>query len=183
VNRASSFVVGFVVALATSGAILAARLSEGSVRAALIGNAIVTIVAIACMRAVRRRALSEIDALVQAVGAFAGVLVAHAWAHHLATQIPWLCERPAQLVNDCVAATAVLGIIWAAARDLDWRWLTLSLAIVTAYHATSAHWHLDRAPHAFTFTVQQVVVAEALASAVALAVFHALASKKSTAAP
>jgi hypothetical protein len=64
--------------------------------------------------------------------------------------------------------------VWGCARNLDARVLGTGLVFVTAYVVTACRWHLDRAPHGFAATVQQLVAAQFLAAAIALAIFRVL---------
>ncbi|MGD0529492.1 MAG: hypothetical protein ABSE49_30420, partial [Polyangiaceae bacterium] len=92
---------------------------------------------------------------------------------------PWLSERPAQLVNDAVAVSCLLALAWASARDLDVRLLVLAFLVVTAYRVTASMWHVDQAPGGFQATVQQLVVAQLVGAAIALAVWRSLRGRPS----
>ena len=43
---------------------------------------------------------------------------------------------------------------------------------MTLYRATSRLWHLDAAPHGFVFTVQDLVLAQCAAAAIALPLYR-----------
>jgi hypothetical protein len=182
----AAFAMGLILALATSGAILEERVSAGSVRVALLANLAITSVAITLLAfassgaaalplAVTGHARRIAVALPQILGALAGILLVHAAVRRGAIAgPPWLCEQPAQLVNDAVAVFAILAVLWGCARDLDSRWLALALVVVTVYRATALHWHLDRPPHGFQATVQELIVAQFIAVALGAALFRTL---------
>ncbi len=182
----AAFAMGLILALATSGAILEERVSAGNVRVALLANLAITSVAIALLAfassgaaalplAVMGHGRRIAIALPQVLGALAGILLVHAAVRRGAIAgAPWLCEQPGQLVNDAVAVFAILAVLWGCARDLDSRWLALALVVVTAYRATALHWHLDRPPHGFQATVQELIVAQFVGVALGAALFRTL---------
>lgn len=162
---------GLLLALITSGGILGERISGGDVLVALGVNVLVTSVSILVLLVTleRRRGLSF---LAQGAGAVLGIALVHLLVHlRLTAELPWLSERPAQLVNDATAVAATLILVWACAKQLDARVLIGAFLLVTAYRATAGHWHLDRAPGGFELTVQQLVVIQFAASAFGMLLF------------
>ncbi|HEY1693253.1 MAG TPA: hypothetical protein VGG39_13890 [Polyangiaceae bacterium] len=109
----------------------------------------------------------------QAAGAVAGIGAVH-WALRslVVASAPWLCEQPAQLVNDAVAAASLLVVVWACARNLDPFLLGVALAALMFYGATAPAWHMDRTPTAPLVTVQSLVVIHWASMALALGVFR-----------
>ncbi len=177
--------VGLLLALATSGGIAEERVTRGAFDVALIANAITTVVSLAAVVLMARRGRGSfargsrpVQALAllgpQLLGAVAGIALVHVLLHReaLAT-LPWLSERPAQFVNDAVAICSVLALVWASAAGLDTRLLVLAFLGVTAYRMTSSIWHVDDAPGGFHTSVQECVVAQFVAAALALGVFRA----------
>lgn len=121
----------------------------------------------------RRASCSPVLATAQAIGVFAGIVALHlALARFALGELPWLSERPAQWVNDLVAAFGLLVLVAALSRRVDWRGLAIGAALVLLYRRTAEHWHLDQPPHGFEATVQQLVVAQFASVAVALLVFR-----------
>jgi len=111
----------------------------------------------------------------QLCGAVVGVLLVHALLRREALGVvPWLSERPAQLVNDAAAVAGFLALVWAAAGGLDARLLVIAFTGVTLYRVTSPMWHLDRAPGGFHTSVQDLVVAQLVAAALALGLFRTI---------
>jgi hypothetical protein len=164
---------GFVLAVVTCGGIVEERLSAGSPGVAFTANALVTFAAILALCLVQGRARLSRAALPQAVGAACGIV-----AIHLALRIgifhaaPWMSERPPQLVNDAVAVGSTLAVVWACARQLNTRLLVGTLVVLTVYRSTARFWHLDLPPHGFLLTVQDCVVAQCVAGALALAIYR-----------
>lgn len=180
---------GLVMGLAVSGGIVGERLTSGMLAVGLAANAMATASALLAARVALRRARvasqapssapharvvdGQLHPLVllapQAIGAAVGVAVVHVLLRHGVLGSPgWLSEAPAQLVNDAVGVFALLTVAWACAMDMDRPTLVLALVVVSIYRATASCWHLDRAPAAPQTTVQQFVVAEFVAAALAL---------------
>jgi hypothetical protein len=169
-----ALLTGLGLAAVTSGGILEARLTGGNMRVGMVANAAVTLAAIFALAAVHRfSAPASRVVLAQLVGASMGIV-----GIHLALRLgwvdgpAWLSERPAQLVNDAAAVSATLLIVWACARRLDVTLLAVALVLLSAYRLTARAWHLDAPPHGFVVSVQDLVVAEALAAALALALYR-----------
>ena len=170
-----AFSVGLLVAVAVSGGIVGERVTLGQLGVALVANAVATLAAVIAARATMRRPQGLPDLVPQVVGAVAGVGLVHLLLRYGALgAVPWLSERPPQLVNDAVAISGLLVLAWACARKLDPYLLVLALLIVTFYRMTATAWHLDRAPGAFHATVQQLVVAQLVAVAIALGICRTL---------
>lgn len=166
---------GLLVAGVTSGGIIGERLSEGSVFVGVSANVVATFAALflSLYAAHRRAPCSPVLVAAQAMGAFVGIVLVHlAFARFALGELPWLSERPAQWVNDLVAAFGLLVLVAALSNRVDWRGLAIGAALVLLYRQTAEHWHLDHPPHGFEATVQQLVVAQFASIAVALLVFR-----------
>ncbi len=115
----------------------------------------------------------------QVLGAAVGIALVHATLRReVVGAMPWLSERPAQLVNDVVAVSGLLALVWASASRLDTRIFVIALLVMTAYRATASAWHLDHAPHGFQTTIQELVVAQFVAAAIGLLVFRATLGRR-----
>ena len=170
----AAFMAGAVFAVVTSIGLVEERSSSGSPRVALVANAFVTFGAILILGLVQRRvAVSGRAIWAQAFGAACGIGLVHlALRMGLVPAPSWLSERPAQFMNDAVAVFATLTIVWACARRLDLRLLVGALLVVTAYRVTAPLWHMDAAPHGFLFRVQDLVLAQFVAAALALPLYR-----------
>jgi len=172
---AFAFSVGLLLALAASGGIAGERVTLGRLGFALLANAAATGAAILAARTTIRGARPLAVLVPQVVGAVVGVVLVHLLLRRAAQDaFPWLAEGPAQLVNDAVAVSGLLALAWACARGLDLRVLVGAFLVVTVYRLTSSMWHLDRAPGGFHVTVQDLVVAELFAAALALGLYRSL---------
>jgi hypothetical protein len=184
---AASFGVGWLVALATSAGIAGERITRAALPMVVLANAVATLAGVLAIVVTMRPMLVLFDGAerprklhtfavlaAQIVGAVAGIAVVHLVLRREAlAAVPWLSERPAQWVNDAVAVFGLLAIVWACARGLDLRLLVLALVGVTLYRVTSPMWHVDQAPGVFPISIQQLVVAQFVAAALALSVFRA----------
>jgi hypothetical protein len=190
---ALAFGSGLSLALLISAGLIAERLRAGSFDSALLINALVLCASVVVMtmnsRPIALRFVSLTDSgradgvlrmrrvlllVPQAVGALAGVALAHAALRHSGTSaLTWMCECPPQLVNDAVAVLGVFAAVWAfAARRVD-VWLLVSIfALLLWYGVTQSRWHVDHAPFAFEKTIQELVVAQVLAVATGLLAFR-----------
>jgi hypothetical protein len=169
------FGLGAVVAIAASAGLVGERLTRSAPPMVLLANAVATLAALLAIAVMMRRPKGERYALTTIAPQVAGALVAIAAVHlvlRYEVTSPWLSERPAQWVNDGVAVFGLLAIVWACAHQLDARLLVAVLACVTLYRATSPLWHLDRAPGGSAISIQQLVVAQLVAAALALGVFR-----------
>ena len=168
------FCAGLVLALVTCGGILEERLSSGNPGVALAANALVTFGAILALGLIQRRApLSNRAAVPQAIGAACGIVAVHlAVRMGIVHAAPWMSEKPPQLVNDAVAVFSTLAVVWACARRLNPGLLVGALVVLTLYRTTAGFWHLDVSPHGFLVTVQDFVLAQFVAGAVALGIYR-----------
>ncbi len=192
-TMAVAFATGLLLALTTSGGIAGERLTRGSFDVALVANAMATVAALLAMVPTMRRILvsfAELDedetratrvarrraatvVVPQLVGAACGVTLVHlALRHEALGAFPWLSEKPAQWMNDLVAVSGALALVWAAAQGLEPKLLVAALVGVTLYRATSPMWHLDHAPGGFSTSIQELVVAQLVAVAFALGIFR-----------
>jgi hypothetical protein len=183
--------MGLLIALATSAGIAGERITQGALGVALCANAATTAVALLVLflmvrgepifsvahggnqrgRTARFHRLTVFAP--QVCGAVLGVLLVHLLLRREALGIlPWLSERPAQLVNDTVAVAGFLVLVWASAGGLDARLLVLAFVGVTLYRVTSPMWHLDHAPGGFHTSVQELVVAQFVGAALAVGLFR-----------
>jgi len=171
-----AFLAGAALAVITSAGIVEERLSAGSVGVGLFVNGFVLLASILSLGVVRRRASGAANVLLaQTLGAIVGIAIVHlALRGGWIPRPSWLAERPAQLVNDGVAVLATLALVWACAHKLDLRLLVFALATVTLYKATGRFWHLDVPPGGFAVRVQDLVVAQVGATALALAIYRQL---------
>jgi len=171
---ASVFVAGTGLGLVTSAGIVEERLSAGSPAVAVVVNALVSGSAILVLALVQRRVhLSSLIVAWQLLGAVVGVLLVHLAVRAGAVPTPyWLAERPPQLVNDTVAVLSTLLLVWACAQRLDLRVLLTALLLVTGYRVTAGLWHLDLPPHGFALRVQDIVIAQFVAAALALPLYR-----------
>ncbi len=162
--------------MVTSTGLVEERSSSGSLSVAVVVNAVVTLGAMLVLGLVQRRVATSGRALLpQALGAACGIAVVHvALRMGLLVAPSWLSERPAQFMNDAVAVFSTLGIVWACARRLDLRLLVSALLVVTAYRVTAPFWHVDVAPHGFAFPVQDLVLAQFVAAALALPLYRGM---------
>jgi hypothetical protein len=166
---------GLLLAALTSAGIAGTRMSGGNAVAALAANAIATLAAIAIASHSLRMQSSVSRAGPQIAGAVLGIALVHGalWATGIASA-HLLVERPAQFVNDVVAALAILCVVWGAtSQPADLQRVIAGAAMILLYVATAAHWHLD--PIAFHGpTVQQLVALEFTGAAIGIAVFRSV---------
>ncbi len=174
-TAAGSFGLGAVVAVAASAGLVGERMTRSAPPIVLLANAVVTLAAVLAIAVVMRRPkegrYAPAAIVPQVAGAVFGIAAVHLAVRAVGTA-PWLSERPAQMMNDAVAVFGLLAIVWACAHQLDARVLVAVLACVTLYRATSPLWHLDRAPGGYAISIQQLVVAQLVAAALALGVFR-----------
>jgi hypothetical protein len=168
------FVAGTALGLVTSVGIVEERLSAGSPTIALVVNALVSGSALLVLALVQRRRPLSVEVITsELLGAATGVLLVHAAVRGGLVSAPyWLAERPPQLVNDVVAVLSTLLLVWACARRVDLRFLVGALLVVTAYRATAGLWHLDLPPRPFALRVQDIVIMQFVAAALALPLYR-----------
>jgi hypothetical protein len=166
---------GAALAVVTCGGILEERVSSGDPDVGLVVNVFVTLASVLLLGLLQRGTpIATPRVLVpQGIGAAFGIVAVHlALRLGLVSAPSWLCERPPQLVNDAVALFSTLAVVWACARGLSLRLLVAALLVLTLYRATGRFWHLDAAPHGFVVTVQDFVLAQFAAAALALVVYR-----------
>jgi hypothetical protein len=170
----AAFLAGAVLGTVTSGGIVLERLSGGDLRVGVAVNAFVTLLSILTLGLLKRAAPLGSRVLVpEIVGAWLGILGIHlALRFGWITGAPWLSERPLQLVNDGVAVFTTLAVAWACARRLDLRILVAALVALSLYRVTGRFWHLDARPNGFLVTVQDLVLAQCAAAALALPIYR-----------
>jgi hypothetical protein len=165
------FTAGFTLALVACAGLLAERVSRGNVKVAVVAHVLLTVAVLAIAHTQGR--VPRVAA--QFVGAALGIVIAHSLvrASSLAA-LPWLSERPGQLVNDAVAVFAPLAVVWGSSRrPPNTVGLVATLLLVTAYRASAAMWHLDGV--SFSYSVQDLVTGEFAGSAIGITTFRLLA--------
>ncbi|HTQ48555.1 MAG TPA: hypothetical protein VMI75_37620 [Polyangiaceae bacterium] len=174
------FVSGASLAVVTCGGILEERLSAGDPDVGLVANFFVTAASVLLLGLVQHRKRLAPPLLArQALGAAVGIVAVHlALRLGLVTAPRWLSERPPQFVNDVVAVFSALTLVWACARGLNVRLLVAALLVLTAYRATGRLWHLDAAPRGFVVPVQDFVLAQFVAAALALLVYRGMTRRE-----
>ena len=166
---------GAFLGVVTSGGIVVERLSSGSPNVAVVvKRAIISVAAILLLALVQRHVpLSAPVASTELFGAAAGVALVHVTLRAGLIDRPyWLSERPPQLVNDAVAVLSLLVIVWACTRRLNLRLLVVALFVLTLYRITGPSWHLDAPPLAFALSVQDIVIGQLVAAALALPLYR-----------
>lgn len=174
----AAFLATFLFSLCVSGSLVSARLVHGPSVVSWLWSLAVTLGAAALVA--RSRGFGRdplgLSSRAQRVPSFLGaqllagaaaIALIHWAALHLAAGTG-LAETPAQLVNDGVLIAALLGLVWCfTARSPIARAVlpVASFALVAAYAATRAAWHVDPFPG---FPVQSYVVGQVLATAAAL---------------
>ncbi len=186
--RPRTLVVGVLAGLAfaviSSAGIAAERLSRGSAEVtaaatAIASSAAVVVLAIA-LRPFWRKEWGgdpELPAFAtlasQALGAGLGVLVVHTLLRAGPFQgCVWLCERPAQLVNDFAAVFGALALVWGGTRrGLGLAANLVAFGIAVAYAWTGSRWHLDNWGTGSRLPVQMAVLVQLAATAIGVEVF------------
>jgi len=166
---------GLLIGLAASGALFAERLSAGSSALAVMLQVVTLalIVHVVWRWRALRTSLPVATPLTAIVGVALGVVLAHVAVRLAGLTGPPLNETPAQLVNDAMLGGGLVLLAWSVvATRLVTRIGAAAVvgAAVLAYHATSAHWHVD----AITFhelTIQQFVSMQLAGIAMGLMVF------------
>jgi hypothetical protein len=176
----AAFLAGAVFGAITSAGILEERLSAGSATVGMIVNAFMTFLSLLALGMIERRRSSARVLLLQLLGATVGIASVHLALRSGWIAVPvWLAERPAQFVNDGVAVFGTLALVWACARRFDLRVLLLALVIVTVYRASGRFWHLDVAPGGFSVSVQDLILAQFGAVALALPLYRRMTARES----
>jgi hypothetical protein len=178
-QAAAAFLAGAVFGAITSGGILEERLSAGNPTVGMIVNAFMTFLSLLALGMVERRRSSGGVLLLQLLGAIVGIASVHMALRAGWIAAPsWLTERPAQFVNDGVAVFGTLAVVWACARRFDVRVLLLALFIVTAYRVSGRFWHVDVAPGGFSVSVQDLILAQFGAVALALPLYRRMTTAR-----
>jgi hypothetical protein len=192
-----AFFCGLLLASLISAGVIGERLQAGSVRTALLVDLVVLVAGIFTtvltarplnvrfeelsrdgrVPTVTRLRPSVIMAL-QIVGIACGIGLVHLMLKQShASALSWMCECPPQFVNDAVATLGTLAAVWAcASRRLRMDLLIGTLGILLLYGFTRHHWHVDRAPFSFELTIQELVVAQVIATATGLLAFRRFSS-------
>ncbi len=174
---------GLLVTLISSAGILVERLTQGDAHLAVAANALTSVVvmgaALALMRLGARpnlaaeRGVTLLASLV--LGAVTAIVAVHLALRVGVVAAPvWISERPRQLVNDLVAAFAIVALLWGSSqRPPRLSSVVLALGALTAYRFTAGAWHADLfTPESRALSVQEFVVAEVVGAAIALAIFR-----------
>lgn len=162
-DRPTSFLATFALALVACGGILAQRLSGGSLVAALAAQFLLTLAAVAIAR------LESLSLGAQILGGLTCILAVHLGL--LLFSHPALVEAPAQLVNDVVAVFAPIAIVRAARTQPPSTAVVVgTLAAVALYRFTGSMWHLD--PKTLEVSVQDLVTGEFAGSALGVTMFR-----------
>jgi hypothetical protein len=84
-----------------------------------------------------------------------------------------MSEQPPQFVNDAVAALGTLAAVRAfASRSVSPYMLIVMFGLLLGYRITGQLWHVDRAPHLFQASIQELVAAQVIAAATGLLAFR-----------
>ncbi len=187
---ALAYCCGLLLSLTTSAGVVAERLLGGNIQAALSADVIVLGVAIVAVTLTSRPLVtffgdtSDASWLVrlrarvligpQLLGVVSGVALVHISLRYSGfSALQWMSERPAQFVNDAVAALGTLAAVWACASKPVRTYLLLEMfGLLLLYRATGHLWHLDRAPHVFRASIQELVAAQVIAAATGLLAFR-----------
>lgn len=192
-----AFACGLLISAVTSGGLVSERLSAGRLRNAVLIDLVVLCIAIVALVVTARRFnVSFIDVaedgsvrvvtrlrsaavlVPQITGASCGIVLVHMILKKSgAGSLLWMRECPAQFMNDAVAVFGTLAAVWAcASRRLRMDMLAATLCALLVYGATRQHWHVDRAPFVFEWSIQQIVVARVIAVATGLLAFRRFGS-------
>ncbi|HVZ34330.1 MAG TPA: hypothetical protein VG963_18005 [Polyangiaceae bacterium] len=186
---------GLLVAFVSSSGLVSNRLSGGRLPNAILGD-IVVLCAVVVTKTLTARPLNvsfeqstcgapvatpprHLYAILvaQCAGATLGTVAVHALLMRSGlSSLAWMCECPPQLMNDAVATFGALAAVWACvSRKLRIELLIGALGVLLMYGSTRHHWHVDRAPFAFEWTIQELVVAQVIAVATGLLAFRRFA--------
>lgn len=188
---------GFILAALVSAGVVGERLRAGSVHTALIVDALVLVAGIVVTTLTSRplnllfaaisndgdapilmRLRPSVVAVPQLVGMMSGIALVHLILRRSnVSALTWMCECPPQFVNDIVATVGTFAAVWAcAARRIRIDLLIATLGLLLLYGHTRQHWHVDRAPFPFEMTIQELVVAQVIATATGLLAFRRFSS-------
>lgn len=192
-----AFCCGFLLATSVSAGVVSERLRAGSVRTALVVDLVVLVAGILATTLTSRplnvlfedvsnddsaprivRLRPSILVVSQIVGTACGVTLVHfVLERSHASALSWMCECPPQFVNDAVATLGTLAAVWSCAfRRLRMDLLIATLGVLLLYGFTRQHWHVDRSPFRFEMTIQELVVAQVVATATGLLAFRRFSS-------
>jgi hypothetical protein len=183
---------GFLLALVVSAGILLQRTQGSEPRTAVLASVLATIAAIFAVLAIVRVMLTSFEGerdarshhgrvehaiRSQAIGALAGVVVAHGFLRVGLPSYPWLREAPSQLVNDLVGVYGILAFVWGCVhKPIRVQLMLGGLTLVGLYELTASCWHLDAAhPLTRAWSIQQFVGGEVTASGIGVLTFRLLA--------
>jgi hypothetical protein len=190
-----AYCCGLLLSITTSAGVVAERLLGGNVEAALSVDVAVLGVAILAMTLTSRplatffgdtedanwlvRLRSGAVLLPQLLGVLSGIALVHLSLRYSGfSALQWMSERPAQFINDAVAALGTLAAVWAcASRPLRMCLLLEMLGLLLLYRATGQHWHVDHAPRVFRASIQELVAAQVIAAATGLLAFRKFSSQ------
>jgi hypothetical protein len=189
-NLGLAYCCGLLLSITTSAGVVAERILGGNLQAALGVDVLVLGVAILAMTLTSRPLVtffSDIEEprwlvrlrasallLPQLLGVLSGVALVHlALRFSDFSALQWMSERPAQFVNDAVAALGTLAAVWAcASRPLRMYLLLQMLGLLLLYRATGRHWHMDHSPYVFRTSIQELVAAQVIAAATGLLAYR-----------
>jgi len=183
---AAGAVVGLVLGIISSAAILADRIARGDAWVVMAAHVIAAASAIVVLAVTgrpsfadeSRRPLGAVSA--QAAGAVLGVMLVHLVLQTSPLHsCQWLCERPPQLVNDLAATFGALALLWTCAQQpIGGLSSLLAVGIAVVYAFTASRWHLDawgdalfRGSHR-SIPVQLAVLVQLASTAVGVSVFY-----------
>jgi hypothetical protein len=192
-----AFCCGFLLATSVSAGVVSERLRAGSVRTALIVDLVVLVAGVLATTLTSRplnvlfedtpndgkaptitRLRPSIIVVSQVVGTACGITLVHLVLERSNVRaLSWMCECPPQFVNDAVATLGTLAAVWSCAfRRLRMDLLIATLAILLLYGFTRHHWHVDHSPFRFEMTIQELVIAQVIATATGLLAFRRFSS-------
>jgi hypothetical protein len=84
-----------------------------------------------------------------------------------------MSEQPPRFVNDAVAVLGTLAAIRAfASRSVSPYMLIVMFGLLLSYRITGQLSHVDRAPHLFQASIQELAAAQVIAAATGLLAFR-----------
>lgn len=196
-SLAIAFSCGLLLACVVSAGIIGERLRAGSVRTALLVDVIVLLAGISATMLTARplnmrfeelrddgkaplvtRLRPSVVLILQVVGVTCGITLTHLVLRQShATALSWMCECAPQFVNDVIASLGTLAAVWAcASRRIRMDLLVATLGVLLLYGLTRRYWHVDRAPFRFEMPIQELVVAQVIATATGLLAFRRFSS-------
>lgn len=192
-----AFFCGLLLACVISAGVIGERLRAGSVRTALLVDVIVLFAGILATTLTARplnvrfeelrdggeaplvtRLRPSVILALQIAGIACGITLAHiVLKRSHVSALAWMCECPPQFVNDAIASLGTLAAVWAcASRRIRMDLLIVMFGVLLLYGLTRRHWHVDRAPFGFEMPIQELVVAQVVATATGLLAFRRFSS-------